>query len=48
MYHMVANVEPFIAASIKNKGFLQGFSNIVAIGLAQLNGRAWFNKGKKV
>lgn len=26
MYRMVANIEPFAAVSIKNKGFLQGFS----------------------
>ena len=48
MYRMVANIEPFVAASIKNKGFLQGFSSIVAIDLVLPNCGAWFKEGEKV
>ena len=48
MYRMVANIEPFVAASIKNKGFLQGFSTIVAIDLVLPNCGAWFKEDEKV
>ena len=48
MYRMVANIEPFVAASIKNKGFLQGFSSIVVIDLVLPNCGAWFKEDEKV